>query len=120
MNYTIKQTEKNNRFQKNKDLQDNIKRSNIHMTGGPGEKKQNRNKRVFEKIMAEVLPEGLAKDISLSIKELSKHRQTDPKKSKVRHIIIKLLRINNKYILKANREIVPIGETNSNSKGFLI
>lgn len=51
-------TDWKNKFTKNKDLQDNTKRSNIHMIGVPGEEKQNKNKTAFEQLVAEDLLTG--------------------------------------------------------------
>ena len=95
-------TEKNEERLRN--LQDILKRSNIHIIGVPeGEDEEQKIENLFEQIMKENFP-NLAKEIGFQ--EAQKvPKKWDPRKHTPRHIIITLPKMKEKErILKAARE----------------
>ena len=81
---------------------DNIKQTNIHIIGVPGEEREKRVKNVFDEIMDENFPNLMKETVS----RYKKHRQSQekmiPKRSTARHIIIKMAKVKHKEtILKA-------------------
>ena len=99
------------RIQKNEErltnLWDNLKRSNIRITGVPeGEEQEQEIENLFEQIMKENCP-NLAKEIDFQeVQEAQRiPKKLDPKRNTPRHIIIKLSKIKEKErILKEARE----------------
>ena len=90
------------KIQKNEDrprnLWDNFKCTNICIIGmSEGEEKEQEIENLFEKIMKENFP-NLAKEIDIQVSEAQNPKEVDPKRTTLRHIIIK------EIILKAARE----------------
>ena len=110
INIEVDQTEET-RIQNNEErlrtLWDNLKHSNIRITGVPGgEEQQQEIENLFEQIMKENFP-NLAKETDFQeVQEAQKvPKKLDPKRKILRHIIIKLSKIKDKEkILKAARE----------------
>ena len=89
-----------------RNLQDNFKFSNIQIIGVPeGEEEEQEIKNLLEQIMKENLP-NLAKDIDTQVQEAQRvPNKLDPKRTTLRHIIIKLPKFKDKErILKEARE----------------
>ena len=102
---------KKQKFKKNEErlrnLQDNLKCSNIWIIGVPeGEEEEQEIENLFEQIMKENFP-NLAKEIDFQeVREAQRvPKKLDPRKHKPRHIIITLPKIKNKErILAAAKE----------------
>ena len=89
-----------------RDLQDNIKRTNIRIIGVPGEEeKKQGTEKIFEEIIVENFP-NMGKEIVNKVQEAqSVPYRINPRRSTPRHILIKLSKIKYKEnILKAARE----------------
>ena len=90
--------QKNKKIQKHKErlrnLQDNLKRSNIWIIGVPeGEKEEQDIENIFEKIMTENFP-NLEKEIDFQeVQEAQRVPKLDPRNYTPRHIIIQLLKM---------------------------
>ena len=87
-----------------RDLQDNMKRSNIQIIGVPEDKKKD-----HEKILEEIIVENftkMGKEIITHVQETERvPNRINPRQNTLRHILIKLTKIKNKeQILKAARE----------------
>ena len=89
-----------------RNLWDNLKHSNIRITGLPeGEQQEQEIENLFEEILKENVP-NLAKEIDFQeVQEAQRvPKKLDPKRNTPRHIIIKLPKIKDKEtILKAAR-----------------
>ena len=93
-----------------KDLWDNIKRTNIHITGVPeGEKREKGPEKIFEEIIVENIP-NKGKEIATQVQESQRvPGRINPRRNTPRHIVIKLANIKDKEkLLKATREERPI------------
>ena len=89
-----------------RDLWDNIKCNNIHITGVPeGEEREKRPKKIFEDIIVENFP-NMGKEIATQVQEAQRvPYRINPRTNTMRHILIKLEKIKDKEkILKAARE----------------
>ena len=89
-----------------RDLWDNIKRTNICIIGVPeGEKREKGFEKMFEKIIAENLP-NMGKEIVYQVQEAQRvPSRINPRGNTERQIVIKLMKIKDKNkILKATRE----------------
>ena len=94
------------RTQKNEEsLRRLSKRANICITGEPGgEEEEQEIENLFEKIMEENFP-NLAKEIDIQVQEAQKVPNKDPKRTKPRHIRIKMSNvIDRDRTLRAARE----------------
>ena len=86
-------------------LQDNFKRSNIHIIGVPeGEEKYQEIGNLFEKIMKENFP-NLVKEIDIQVQEAQRApNKMDAKRLIPSHIIIKIPKVkDNERVIKAAR-----------------
>ena len=89
-----------------RDLWDNIKRTNICIIGVPeGEKREKGFEKMFEKIIAENLP-NMGKEIVYQVQEAQRvPSRINPRRNTPRHIIIQLTKIKDRdKILKATQE----------------
>ena len=97
------------RIQKNEErlrnLWDNLKHSNIQVTGVPeGEKEEKEIENLFENIMKENFPNLMKEDFQEVQGAQRVPKNLVPRKHTPRHIIIKLPKIKEERILKAARE----------------
>ena len=88
-----------------RDLQDNIKRSNIRIIGVPEEDKKKDHEKILEDIIVENFPK-MGKEIITQVQETQRvPNRINPRQNIPRHILIKLTNIKHKeQILKAARE----------------
>ena len=89
-----------------RDLQDNMKRSNIRIIGVPEEEdKKKDHEKILEEILVENFPK-MGKEIITHVQETERvPNRINPRQNTPRHILIKLTKIKNKeQILKAARE----------------
>src|SRR5574337_1144984 len=88
-----------------RDLQDNIKRSNIRIIGVPEEDKKKDHEKILEEIIVENFP-NMGKEIITQVRETERvPNRINPRRNIPRHILIKLTKIKHKeQILKAARE----------------
>ena len=89
-----------------RDFWDNIKCTNIWITGFPEEEKKKKGyKKIFEEIIVEKFP-NMEKEIFNQIQEAQRvPYRINPRKKMPRHILIKLTKIKNKErLLKAASE----------------
>ena len=89
-----------------RDLQDNMKRSNIQIIGVPEEKdKKKDHEKILEEIIVENFPK-MGKEIITQVQETQRvPNRINPRQNTPRHILIKLTKIKYKeQILKAARE----------------
>ena len=96
----IKRNENNLR-----DLQDNMKHSNIRIIGVPEEDKKKDHEKILEEIIVENFPK-MGKEIITQVQEAQRvPNRIKPQRNTPRHILIKLTKIKHKErILKAARE----------------
>ena len=87
-----------------KDLWDNVKCTNLHITGIPeGEEREKGIENVFEEIMAENIP-NLKKETDTQVQEVQRvPNKMNPNRSIPRYTIIKMVKVKER-ILKAARE----------------
>ena len=89
-----------------RDLSDNIKCTNIQITGVPEEEEKKKGyEKIFEEIVVENFPD-VKKEMVNQVQEAQRvpHR-INPRRNMPRHILIKLIKTKHKYrILKAARE----------------
>ena len=87
-----------------RDLQDNMKCSNIRIIGVP-EKEDKNHEKILEKIIVENFPK-MGKEIITQVQETQRvPNRINPRQNTPRHILIKLTKIKHKeQILKAARE----------------
>ena len=79
-----------------RDFWDNIKRTNIRISGVPEEEKKKGSEKIFEEIVVENFP-NMGKEIVTQVKEVQRvPYRINPKGNTPRHILIKLSKI--KYI----------------------
>ena len=88
-----------------RDLQDNMKRSNIQIIGVPEEDKKKDHEKILEEIIVENFPK-MGKEIITQVQENQRvPNRINPRQNTPRHILIKLTKIKHKeQILKAARE----------------
>ena len=89
-----------------RDLQDNIKYTNILIIGVPEEEEKKKGyEKIFEEIMVENFP-NMEKEFFNQVQEAQRvSYRINPRRNKPRHILIKLTRTKHKErILKASRE----------------
>ena len=88
-----------------RDIWDNIKRTNIQIIGVPEEEeRQEGPEKIFEDIIVENFP-NIGKEIATQVQEAQRVRGgINPRRSMLRHIVIKLTKIKDKEkLLKATR-----------------
>ena len=85
-----------------RDLQDNVKHSNIQIIGVPEEDKKKDHEKILEEIIVENFPK-MGKEIITQVQETqSVPNRINPRQNTPRHILIKLTKIKHKeQILKA-------------------
>ena len=73
-----------------RDLWDNIKCTNIRITGVPeGEEREKGPEKIFEKIIAENFP-NMGKEIATQVQEAQRvPGRINPRRNRLRHIVIK-------------------------------
>ena len=88
-----------------RDLQDNMKRSNIWIIGVPEEDKKKDHEKILEEIIVENFPK-MGEEIITQVQETQRvPNKINPRWNTPRHILIKLTKIKHKeQILKAARE----------------
>ena len=88
-----------------RDLWDNLKCTNIHITGAPeGEEREKGPEKIFEEVRAEDFP-NIGEEIVSQVQEAQSPRQDKPMEKTLRHAVIKLTKIKDKdKILKVTRE----------------
>ena len=110
MEFTAAEQNKEKRMKGNdnnlRDLWDNIKCNNVHITGIPvGEEREKGPEKIFEEIIVENFP-NMGKEIATQVKEAQQvPYRINPRRSTPRHTVIKLAKIKDKEkLLKAARE----------------
>ena len=86
-----------------RDLWDNIKCNDIHIIGVPeGEEREKGPKKISEEIIVENFP-NMGKEIATQVQEVQRvPYRINPRRSMLRHIVIKLTKIKDKEkLLKA-------------------
>ena len=80
-----------------RDLWDNIKCNNIRIIGVPeGEEREKGHSKIFEEIIVENFP-NMGKEIATQVQEVQRvPGRINPRRSMLRHIVIKLTKIKNK------------------------
>ena len=108
---TVEEQKKEKRMKRNednlRDLWNNVKRTNIWITGTPEEEKKEKGfEKIFEEIIVENFPD-MGKEIATQVQEVQRvPYRISPRRNMLRHILIKLTKIKYKEkILKAAREI---------------
>ena len=108
--FTAMEQNKEKRMKRNedslRDIQGNIKRTNIRITGVPeGEKREKVLEKIFEEIIVENYP-NMGKEIATQVQEVQRvPSRISTRRNMLRHIIIKLTKIKGKEkLLKATRE----------------
>ena len=108
--FTAMEQNKEKRMKRNEDsltdLWDNIKHSNIRITGVPeGEESEKGPEKIFEEIRVENFP-NVGKEIATQVQEVQRvPYRINPRRNKLRHIVIKLAKIKDKEnLLKTARE----------------
>ena len=88
-----------------RDLWDNIKHTNIQITGVPEEEKKKVYEKIFEEIIVENFP-NMEKEIVNQVQEVQRvPYRINPRRNTSRHILIKLTKTKHKErILKAAKE----------------
>ena len=88
-----------------RDLQDNMKRSNIRIIGVSEEDKKKDHEKILEELIVENFPK-MGKEIVTQVQETQRvPNRINPRQNTPRHILIKLTKIkHNEQILKAARE----------------
>ena len=90
-----------------RDLWDNIKCTNIRLTGVPeGEKREKGPEKIFEEIIAENYFPNMGKEIVTQVQKVQRvPGRISPRRNMLRHIVIKSTKIKDKEkLLKATRE----------------
>ena len=105
---TQKEQVKEKRLRKNgeaiREMQDNMKRNNIHIIGIPEEEEQGREN-LLEKVMMENIPNLMREKVTQIQESQRVPSKRNPKRPTARHIIIKMSKFQDKErILKAARE----------------
>ena len=107
---TRKEKDKEKRLRNNeeaiREMQDNMKRKNIHIIGIPeGEEEEQRIETLFEKVMMENFPNMMREKVTQIQESQRVPSKRKPKRHTARHIIIKMANFQDKErILKAARE----------------
>ena len=107
--FTAAEQDKEKRMKRNedslRDLWDNIKRNNICFIGVPeGEEREKGPEKIFEEIIVENFP-NMGKEIATKVQEAQVPKRMNPRRSMLRHIVIKVAKIKDKEkLLKAARE----------------
>ena len=108
--FTAMEQKKEKRMKRNedslRDLWDNIKHTNIRMTGVPeGEERQKGPEKIFEEIIVKNFP-NMGREIATQVQEAQRvPGRINPRRNTPRHIVIKLTKIKGKEkLLKATRE----------------
>ena len=85
-----------------RELQDNVKLTNIHIIGVPEKEREKGTEKIFQEIIAENFP-NMGKESLTQIQEAQRVRyKINPRRNTPRHILIKLTKIKDKEkILKA-------------------
>ena len=80
-----------------RDLWDNIKRTNIPITGIPeGEEREKGPEKIFEEIIVKKFP-NMGKEIATQVQEVQRvPSRINPRRNMPRHIVIKLTKIKGK------------------------
>ena len=79
-----------------RDIWDHITRTNIRITGVPGEEKKKGYEKIFEEIIVEKFP-NMEKEIVNQVQEEQRvPYRINPRRNTPRHILIKLTKIKNK------------------------
>ena len=88
-----------------RDIWENIKRNNIHITGVPKEERKKGPEKILEEIIVENFP-NMGKEIATQVQEAQRvPYRINPRRNMLRHIVIKLAKIKHKEkLLKAARE----------------
>ena len=89
-----------------RDLWDNIKCNNIRIIGVPeGEEREKGHSKIFEEIIVENFP-NMGKEIATQVQEVQRvPGRINPRRSMLRHIVIKLTKIKDKEkLLKSTKE----------------
>ena len=86
-----------------RDLWDNIKRNNIHITGVPeGEEREKGPDRIFEEIIVENFP-NMGKEIASQVQEAQRvPGRINPRRNMPRNTVIKLTKIRQGKIIEKN------------------
>ena len=106
---TATEQNKDKRMKRNedslRDLWDNIKCTNIRITGAPKEEEKGKGpEKIFEEIIIKNFP-NMGKEIVTQVQEAQRvPYRINPRRNTMRHILIKLTKIKYKKILKAVRE----------------
>ena len=109
LEFTAAEQTKEKRMKRNedslRDLWDNIKRNNICFIGVPeGEEREKGPEKIFEEIIVENFP-NMGKEIATKVQEAQVPKRMNPRRSMLRHIVIKVAKIKDKEkLLKAARE----------------
>ena len=105
--FTAAEQNKEKRIKRNedslRDLWDNIKHTNVLITGVPeGEQREKGPKKIFEEIIVENFP-NMGKEIATQVQEVQRvPSRINPRRNTLRHIVIKLTKIKHKEkLLKA-------------------
>ena len=108
--FTAAEQNKEKRMKRNedslRDLWDNIKCTNIRITGVPeGEEREKGPEKIFEEIIVKNFP-NMGKEIATQVQEVQRvPYRINPRRNTPRHIVIKLEKIKDKEkLLKAARE----------------
>ena len=108
--FTAMEQNKEKRMKRNedslRDLQDNIKHTNIHIIGVPeGEEREEGPEKIFEDIIVKYFP-NMVKEIVIQIQEAQRAPgRINPRRNMPKHIVNKLAKIKDKEkLLKATRE----------------
>ena len=115
--FTAMEQNKEKRIERNedklRDLWDNIKRNNIHITGVPeGEDTEKGPKKIFEDITVKNFP-NMGKEIATQVQEGQRvPGSINPRRNTPRHIVIKLAKIEDIKVIESNK-----GKTTNNIQG---
>ena len=108
--FTAVEQNKEKRMKRNedslRDLWDNIKCNNIRIIGVPeGEEREKGHSKIFEEIIVENFP-NMGKEIATQVQEVQRvPGRINPRRSMLRHIVIKLTKIKDKEkLLKSTKE----------------
>ena len=104
-----------------KELCDQYKWNNIHIIGVPEEEREKRIESVFKEIIAENFPKLGEEIVSQAMEVHRSPNKRDPRKTKSRHMIIKIAKIKDKdRLLKADRVREKRSHTKENPLGYQI
>ena len=97
-----------------RDLQDNIKHSNIQIIGVPEEEeKMEDHEKILEEITVENFPK-MGKEIITQVQETQRlPNRVNPRQNSSRHILIKLTNIKHRANIKSSK-----GKATNNTRGF--